>query len=1157
MFFFKQYLFFLLLICCGLASSAQKMKSYSDKSYGGIRNDRLSTMIRTYDGKLLLGGISASPKCISSVNCEKSHDNYNDIHGQISTDFWILKVDTQYHSNPQNRFSKIWDKVYGGNDYDSLTCMIQSPKDTCYILGGVSKSASSYDHSASNQGGFDYWIIKTDQNGQIRWEKSYGSSRNDYLSDILVFDDATLLLCGYSNSPASGHKTENASQTPYGYYVSDYWIIKCDADGNRLWDKTFRGDTTDILTCALLLQNQDVLLCGYSYSDSINSSVFDKSDSSRGRSDFWVIRIDSSGNKIWDRSFGGNSNDELHAARVLIDGTILLGGKSESGISGEKTQNNHSILSDYWVINIDASGNVNWDKRYGTSLSEELYSISQSCNGEIYLGGYSTGTDDGDRTEPKRGKMDYWLLAVDEQGVLHWDKRFGGSGYQHIKSMEVYDNPNNIMQIYLGGLSSSNIFGDKSEANRGIGYDYWLFRIAHPQYVDFSYNFACEGDSVFFDGFSNFDAFSYAWDFNDPSSGASNYANMEDPVHIYQNWGVYFVKFRATNRCYADSVYKPVPVKTYPVFDLGSDTSLCENDSVLLDIGLNNMSYHWLPGAESSRSIYSKAPGVYTAIADNGSCSYSDSLEIRHLPLPYPHTGKDTLLCPDESIQITAKYYPGATYQWLHNGDTAHTIHVNSPGLYIIAITDSNNCFAQDSNKIDYADFSMLNLGNDTAICEKETLILDAGPGAAEYYWYPTGDTSRTLAVSQSGLYVVKLSIDRCSRSDSIGVTVNPLPFIDLGKDQVNCGTDTLILDAGQGFLHYLWSNGSIASSIEVHQSGMYSVSVSDSNLCSNSDTIALVFLPPIYPSIDTSAGTKFCGDSAIITLSETYDSYLWSTASTDPSIIIYSSGYYYATITDTNGCKEKTDSVLFHIYPLPEPELDKKGEIRICEDDSMTLSVKQNYSSYEWNTGSVQKSIIAGKTGIYYSTVTDIHGCTANTDTLFLIRIPNPVKRSALGDFYVFCRDSGAITLDAGYQKGASYLWHPDADTTQSISIKQAGLFVVEIKIGVCAGKDSVEVIEKCHPLVFIPNAFSPNNDGVNDLFFPTSIYADSLQLIIFNLWGEILYRDHGIDDEQISWDGTFREETVPAGLYFYILKYSNSIYGHFTRSGNIYLLR
>jgi gliding motility-associated-like protein len=101
------------------------------------------------------------------------------------------------------------------------------------------------------------------------------------------------------------------------------------------------------------------------------------------------------------------------------------------------------------------------------------------------------------------------------------------------------------------------------------------------------------------------------------------------------------------------------------------------------------------------------------------------------------------------------------------------------------------------------------------------------------------------------------------------------------------------------------------------------------------------------------------------------------------------------------------------------------------------------------------------------------------------------------------------------------------------------------------------VEVIEKCHPLVFIPNAFSPNNDGVNDLFFPTSIYADSLQLIIFNLWGEILYRDHGIDDEQISWDGTFREETVPAGLYFYILKYSNSIYGHFTRSGNIYLLR
>uniref|UniRef100_UPI003F6F50B6 HYR domain-containing protein n=1 Tax=Cyclobacterium plantarum TaxID=2716263 RepID=UPI003F6F50B6 len=354
-----------------------------DKTIGGTNNDYLQSTIPTSDGGYLLGGYS-----FSSASGDKSENSKGGL------DYWVVKID--------GSGNKVWDKTIGGNNNDLLFSTTSSP-DGGYLLAGYSYSPASGDKSENSKGGPDYWAVKIDGAGNKVWDKTIGGTNNDYLQSTIPTSDGGYLLAGYSYSSASGDKSENKKGGP------DYWVVKIDGSGNKVWDKTIGGNGTDLLFSTTPSPDGGYLLAGYSYS----SASGDKSENSKGGYDYWAVKIDGAGNKVWDKTIGGNSHDYLQSTTPSPDGGYLLAGYSASSASGDKSENSKGG-PDYWAVKIDGAGNKVWDKTIGGNNPDYLRSTTPTSDGGYFLGGYSTSSASGDKSENSKGGYDYWVVKLQE-----------------------------------------------------------------------------------------------------------------------------------------------------------------------------------------------------------------------------------------------------------------------------------------------------------------------------------------------------------------------------------------------------------------------------------------------------------------------------------------------------------------------------------------------------------------------------------------------------------------------------------------------------------------------------------------------------------------------------------------------------------------------
>ncbi len=348
---------------------------------------------------------------------------------------------------------------FGGSGTDRFTVVIKT-KDGGYLAGGYSASGISGDKSEASKGGYDYWIVKIDKNGVKLWDKTYGGTGHDYLNRIIATHDGGYLLGGSSTSDSGGDKTENSRGS------QDYWIVKITGTGEKEWDHTYGGSGLDDLRKVNQLTAGEYILAGTS-----NSPVSgDKSQSRQGGKDYWVLKIDATGTKIWDKRYGGRSDDYLETFTKTTDGGFLLAGYSASGKSGEKSQASKGSR-DYWLVRIDSNGKKVWDKAYGGSGRDELYSIGRTRSNEFFVAGHSTSGISGDKTQASQGDSDYWMLLLNQKGEKIWDKSFGGSGEETLRSIIQTKEGGYI----LAGSSDSNMSGDKTQVSQGST-DYWIVK---------------------------------------------------------------------------------------------------------------------------------------------------------------------------------------------------------------------------------------------------------------------------------------------------------------------------------------------------------------------------------------------------------------------------------------------------------------------------------------------------------------------------------------------------------------------------------------------------------------------------------------------------------------------------------------------------------
>ncbi len=365
------------------------------KNFGGSGDDTAHAIIATTDGGYAILGFS------------------NSIDGDLTdktievNDYWLLKLDADGNLE--------WNKTYGGSKDDRGQSLVQT-KDGGYAMTGY---AMSSDGDGSNNEGFhDNWIVKLDATGMIEWEKSFGFSGHDHSYDILQTDDEGFFFVGFldiTSARADGNTDKGGSLTAHG--VGEFWGTKIDPKGDLQWRGYFGGTNNDRAHAVVQADDGGFVLSGFTESDD-----YDISDT-RGSYDFWIVKVDRNGNLLWERSFGGTGIEISRDIAKTYDGGYVVAGNT---FSNDIDISKNYGESDVWMLKIDATGELVWERTYGGKQFDAAQGISASKDGGFIIVGNSKSKDSD--TDANAGENDIWAIKTDKNGDIVWQKAFGGSG---------------------------------------------------------------------------------------------------------------------------------------------------------------------------------------------------------------------------------------------------------------------------------------------------------------------------------------------------------------------------------------------------------------------------------------------------------------------------------------------------------------------------------------------------------------------------------------------------------------------------------------------------------------------------------------------------------------------------------------------------------
>lgn len=590
--------------------------------------------------------------------------------------------------------------------------------------------------------------------------------------------------------------------------------------------------------------------------------------------------------------------------------------------------------------------------------------------------------------------------------------------------------------------------------------------------------------------------------------------------------------FKVERRCLGDST-------------LFTDLSCCNINLWIWDFGD--------PASGAANTAYTKTAkhkynttGTYTVTLRLGNGSISDTI-VKQVVICVPEkpilSFHDTTICEGNKVSLYS-LNTFDDYYW-NIGDTNRVISINTSGTYVLCGTNCDStCLVCDTAKVNVISSPEAQLGKYNSTCSLDSFQLNARNPGFKYLWN-TGDSTQKIWVKKDGWYFVKIYNSKCFIFDSTYITFSKKQILEFKTDTGGCEGDTLYLNPGWKYKEVWWNYTDTNHVLKVFQTGIYPLRVIYQGCLI--DTYAMVnFISPTAFKLPND--TILCqGDTLLVATSLTNVKYYWSNGDTTSYTKIFKSDTIRLTV-NFGGCYQ-TDTIIVKFIDLPiVPTIPK---VFTCNSLPGTISVNvEAGNSFKWWDGNGNKTRNFPDSGWHHFEISN--SCFSIQDSAYTGFFPeNPADTST--HFEICFEDDTVLILTA--KPSSSYLWKPGNQNQQSIVVNKYGWYSVTLMDSVgCRRIDSFEVLKKCtKDTIFVPNAFSPNADGKNDIFKPTFVRHTFYEFSVFNRWGELVFKTNDIYE---GWDGTYYQKPAQEDVYIYIIDVSG--YGVFRQlKGTVHLIR
>lgn len=698
---------------------------------------------------------------------------------------------------------------------------------------------------------------------------------------------------------------------------------------------------------------------------------------------------------------------------------------------------------------------------------------------------------------------------------------------------------------------------------------------------------------------TNANATSYLW-----NTGATT-----SSINV-SNAGTYWVDISNGICTDRDSVI--VTSNVTPSVNLGNDTSACAlQPIVLLSNSSSGVNYLWSNNA-TSNSITVNQTGNYWVQVSNVCGTDSDTINVTLEIPPTLNLGNDTSICTNSQLTLNPSI-SNATYLWQNNSSNTSFV-VNQSGTYWVTVS-TINCLVSDTINVGLITTPSVLLGNDISVCSTtNTSLTPTINGAYSTIIWNTGSNSISQSANSTGIYWVEVS-NQCGFSrDSILVTIQNTPIVNLGNDTIICAGTQLVINPLISNVSYIWQDNSSNSNFVVTQAGNYWVTI-NSGACIVSDSIFIGINNS--PTIDLGNDISVCDVTSTIlspTITGNYTNIVWNNNSNALTQIANTSGVYWVELSNICGLDRDSIQVNIDISPI----VNLGNDTTICANSSLILNPNLLNVNYSWQNNSTQSTFTANQAGTYWVDI--IKGSCTVRDSI-IIQLQNAPTVN-LGNDSTLCNGS-SITLNATFP-GSTYLWQNNStaptlsvnqagqywvnvtnqcgsasdtfnlslqnppqinfsnDTTfclgetinlnastpnasyiwqdnsinSYLTVSQAGIYSVTVNVGVCQLQHQFIINAKnCEANIEMPTVFTPNSDGINDYFLPVSYSKIKIvKILIVNRWGDLIYENANLVS---GWDGTSNGKDCTEGVYFWRLEYDDFNFSHFTTHGFLHLYR